>query len=307
MSAESAAWIESIGILSVPRLKKFRGANFGGLASIAYALFTEADQYRITCDMVNLLFVFDDLTDELPAQDGRDIAKISLNALSDWKTPRPYGEHPVGEMHRSLSERLHSVANPQILDKFIANYNKYLKAVIFEAEDRDAKTTRSSLESYLALRRETGAVTCCFNLLLIPLEIPDDILRDPRIVYLETLGLDMVCVGNDILSFNVEHARGDTHNAVIVVMHEQGLCIQDAMDFVGAWYREKVEQFCNAMRDLPPCHSVAVRNAVKMYVAGVANWVTANYEWSLGSVRYFPAGHDPTGTDWIVPLMPQTT
>jgi hypothetical protein len=107
----------------------------------------------------------------------------------------------------------------------------------------------------------------------------------------------------DILSFNVEHARGDTHNAVIVVMHERGLSSQEAMDFMGVWYREKVEEFCTAMRDLPPCGSVCVRDQVKMYVTGIANWVTGNYEWSLRSGRYFPAGEDPLGSSWVVPLL----
>jgi hypothetical protein len=107
----------------------------------------------------------------------------------------------------------------------------------------------------------------------------------------------------DILSFNAEQARGDIHNAVIVVMQEQTLSIQDAMDFVGAWYRETVEEFCTAMRDLPPCRSVAMRNGVKMYVAAIANWVTSNYEWSLRSGRYFAVGQDPAEIGWVVPLM----
>lgn len=96
----------------------------------------------------------------------------------------------------SFSERLHLISSADVLDEFTVNYNKYLTAVIAEAEDRDRQTVRSSLESYLALRRETGAVTCCFNLLLIPYGIPPHILRDSRITHLETLGLDLVCVGN---------------------------------------------------------------------------------------------------------------
>ncbi|KAJ7879303.1 isoprenoid synthase domain-containing protein, partial [Mycena olivaceomarginata] len=290
VSAESIAWIESLCILSGPRLKPFRAANFGALASIVYYHFTDPRHYRVACDLVNLLFVFDDLSDQLSAQDARAVAATSMDALRNWEIPRAAGEHPVGEMHRSFSERLHLISSADVLDEFTVNYNKYLTAVIAEAEDRDRQTVRSSLESYLALRRETGAVTCCFNLLLIPYGIPPHILRDSRITHLETLGLDLVCVGNDILSFNVEYARGDTHNAVIVVMHERGLSSQDAMDFMGVWYREKVEEFCTAMRDLPSCGSVHMRDQVKMYVTGIANWVTGNYEWSLRSGRYFPAG-----------------
>jgi len=305
VSAESLAWIESLSILSGPQMKKFRAANFDTFASMAFAYLTDMHHFRIACDLVYLLFVLDDFTDELSGEEARCIAAISLDALRDWKTQRPQGEHPVGEMHRSFSERLNLSASSQTLDRFMGDYETYLKAIIDEADDRDSRTIRPSFESYVNMRRETGAVKCCFDLLLIPHEIPGDILSDSRITYVERLGHDLVCVGNDILSFNAEHARGDIHNAVIVVMHERGLSFQSAMDFVGAWYRETVEEFCIAMRDLPPCASVTIRNRVKMYFAAIANWVTSNYEWSLRSRRYFPAGHDPLESGWVVPLLLQ--
>ena len=101
----------------------------------------------------------------------------------------------------------------------------------------------------------------------------------------------------------MEQARGDTHNAVLVVMGEQGLSAQDAMDFVGKWYCEAVEEFLEAMRDVPQCGSVIIRTRVKMYFAAIANWVTSNYEWSLLSGRYFAADQDPLENGWIVPLL----
>lgn len=82
-----------------------------------------------------------------------------------------------------------------MLDRFITNYNAYLKAVIAEAQDRDYKHVRT-FDSYLTLRRETGAVKSCLNLLLLEHEIPGDLLEDSHIARMETLGLDLVCVGN---------------------------------------------------------------------------------------------------------------
>ncbi|KAF8171625.1 isoprenoid synthase domain-containing protein [Mycena galopus ATCC 62051] len=303
VSSESLAWIESLSVLSGPDMKKFRAMNFDRFASMAYAYFTDVHHFRVACDIVNLLFVLDDITDQLSAAEVRCIAAISLTAIRDPKTPRPQGEHPVGEMHRSFSECLHLVASPHVLVRFIPNYEIYLEAIVNEANERDQKTVRSSLDAYLTLRRETGAVAVCFDLLLIPHEIPGEILRDPRVARVERLGQDLVVVGNDILSFNAEQARGDIHNAVIVVMHERGLSIQGAMDFIGVWYQETAEEFYTAMRDLPLCGSITIRSRVKMYFAGIANWVTSNYEWSLGSSRYFPPGQDPMESGWIVPLL----
>ncbi|KAJ7657698.1 isoprenoid synthase domain-containing protein [Mycena polygramma] len=311
VSTESLAWIESLGILSAVEMKKFKDVHFDIFASMAYAYFTDVRHFRVACDVVQQLFLLDDLTDEMSAPEARCVAAVSMDGLRNWKVPRPQGEHPVGEMLRSCSERLHAVASQYILDRFIHNYELYLNAVVDEAGDRDHKTMRSSLDSYLTMRRETGAVKVCFDLLLIPHNIPNHILEDNRIIRVETLANDIICVGNarpsdrDILSFNREQARGDVHNAVIVVMQERGLSIQEAMDFIGAWYRKSVEDFCVAMRDLPPCGSVSIRNQVKDYIAGIANWITSNYEWSLRSGRYFPPGEDPMESGWIIPLMPK--
>jgi Holliday junction resolvase-like predicted endonuclease len=52
----------------------------------------------------------------------------------------------------------------------------YLKAVIDEANDRDHQTIQSSMDAYLTMRRDTGAVKCCFDL-LIAAEILHDILK----------------------------------------------------------------------------------------------------------------------------------
>ncbi|KAJ7644873.1 isoprenoid synthase domain-containing protein [Roridomyces roridus] len=213
-------------------------------------------------------------------------------------------EHPFAKMHRTFAQRLRATTDLALIDKFMANYSLYLHAVVQEAEERGKLKIRDTLTSYLELRRNTGAVTCCFNLLLLPFDIPEDVLADPRIAQLETIGLDLVCVGNDILSFNVEQARGDIHNAVIVVMKEHELSVQAAMDFIGAWYHRNTDEFCALMRDLPACKDdLETRNQLKKYVAGLADWVTSNWEWSLNSGRYHLEGEELGKGGWVVPLL----
>ncbi|KAJ7899013.1 isoprenoid synthase domain-containing protein [Mycena leptocephala] len=198
----------TLSILSAPQMKRFKADNFGRFASMAYTYFTDIHHFRVACELVHLLFVLDDMTDKMSVEEARFIAGISLKSLRNWKTPRPLGEHPVGEVHRSFSERFHLVASAEIMDRFLTNYDMYLKAVIDEANDRDHQTIRSSMDAYLTMRRDTGA---------------------------------------DILSINAEQAGGDIHNAAIVVMQdpEQTLSIQDTMDFVGAWYQIYVATIAN--------------------------------------------------------------
>lgn len=90
-------------------------------------------------------------------------------------------------------------------------------------------------------------------------------------------------------------------------MKERGLSIQEAMDFIGEWYQSKAEEFCNVMRELPPCGTIDTRNQIKMYVTAIANWVTGNFEWSLRTRRYFTVDQDPVKDGWAVTLRRKTT
>ncbi|KAF7336458.1 Terpene cyclase [Mycena sanguinolenta] len=286
VSAETLAWLESLSIVSTADLRKYHGrVNFCNFSAMTYAHFANIEHFRVACDLINLLFVVDDITDEMSAADARRISVISLQGLR----------------YRFL--RLHRVASSDVLARFITSYERCLEAVVNEADERDRNIVRPSFDSYLTLRRETSAVPICFDLLLLPAEIAETILNDARVARVERLGIELVCMANDILSFNVEQARKATHNAVIVVMRQQELSVQDAMDFVGRWYCQAAEEFLEAMRDVPQCGSVIIRTRVKMYFAAIANWVTSNYEWSLRSGRYFPADQDPLESGWVVPLL----
>src|ERR1700761_338338 len=92
-------------------------------------------------------------------------------------------------------------------------------------------------------------------------------------------------MNQDVVSFNVEQARGDIHNLVIVLMNEQNLSVQEAMDYVGVWYDARGKAFVSAMNSLPSPQKDC--EDLKRYIWGLGNWVTANYEWSFDSMRFF--------------------
>lgn len=89
------------------------------------------------------------------------------------------------------------------------------------------------------------------------------------------------------MSFNVEQARGDFHNIVIMLIRNSGISIQEAMDIVGEWYKKRCNDFVQLSEELPCVSDSAVNQQLKAYVWGLGNWVTGNYEWSLSSRRYF--------------------
>lgn len=75
------------------------------------------------------------------------------------------------------------------------------------------------------------------------------------------------------------------HNIVDVVMREQGLGVQEAMDHVGQMYQATSNQLLDDFRTLP---SFASQDPVaRAYVEGLLEWVQGNVEFSLASGRYF--------------------
>ena len=79
--------------------------------------------------------------------------------------------------------------------RFVRDYETYVAAVIQQAEDRDRNYVRT-IEEYYELRRNTIGAKPSFDLLLLPLEIPEEILEDPRIATLAELSIDMIILGN---------------------------------------------------------------------------------------------------------------
>jgi hypothetical protein len=79
--------------------------------------------------------------------------------------------------------------------RFLFHYEEYAEAVCQQAKDRDMNHVRS-ISDYLDLRRNTIGAKPSFDLLLLPLELPDYILDHPIITELVVLAIDMIILAN---------------------------------------------------------------------------------------------------------------
>lgn len=74
---------------------------------------------------------------------------------------------------------------------------------------------------------------------------------------------------------------------IVSVMHQRGVGIQEAINVVAEWYRQRAAEFITAMNDIPETEDPKVNEDVRKYVAGLGHWATANYEWSFETERYW--------------------
>ncbi|GJJ12837.1 hypothetical protein Clacol_007082 [Clathrus columnatus] len=306
VSADSANWIDSFKLFSPARQLKFRLIDIGTLTALSYPLHSK-EHFRIACDFMNLLFAVDDLSDNLDPHDVRQLADTALDVILHPEKLSAESEHPVGHLHKDFWERLSTIASKTCLDRFVKSYRIYMNAMVQEAKERNVHSVRTSIEEYLKLRRGTSAIQPSFDLLLLPLDIPRLYLESSSIKKLEIIAIDLIAVANDIVSFNVEQARGDIHNFIIVLMNQHNLSIQQAMDLAGNWYKTRARQFLDLHNFLLESHSDndPGQANLKVYIRGIANWVTANYEWSFESQRFFGALHREVYRSGVVDLLPR--
>ncbi|KIK60267.1 hypothetical protein GYMLUDRAFT_74039 [Collybiopsis luxurians FD-317 M1] len=301
--AESAAWVESYHPFDSRAQAAFNRCKFGIFASLAYPC-AEEEHFRVVCDLMNFFFVFDELSDqasgEVVAQQAADI----MNALRNPDQAPTKGDSILGAMTRDFWKRTLQCCSESSAQRFITNFDEYTNSVWQQAVDRDLGIIRDTTK-YFELRRGTIGVRPSFDYFILPADIPDEVIEHPQVERLVIGAIDMTILANDIYSYNKEQATGDdAHNIISVMMKEEGLSVQEAIDRAGSIYCDIAKKFCKDFENLP-VFGGQLDQCVKEYCWGVGNWVTTNIKWSFASERYFGRQGMEVMEHRIVELRPQ--
>ncbi|KAI0333184.1 terpenoid synthase [Cubamyces sp. BRFM 1775] len=287
VSAASAAWIESFKAFSPKGQVAFNRCNFGLLASLAYPIATP-EQLRVGCDLMNLFFVFDELSDVADERHVRVLADTIMDAIRHPHKARPSSEPIVGSVAKQFWEGAIASASQTSQRRFIATFDAYCESVVEQARDRDVSHVHT-VDTYLAVRRENIGAKPSFALLEMDMDLPDEAFYHPTVVELTTWAIDMIIMGNDLCSYNVEQARGDdAYNIVTVVMAQYGVDLHEAIRWIARFHDHLLDLFVTYCESgsLPSWGS-KVDSDLARYIEGIANWVRANDCWSFESQRYF--------------------
>ncbi|KAK7448143.1 hypothetical protein VKT23_013902 [Stygiomarasmius scandens] len=282
---QSAKWTESYDAFDAKAQDAFNRCNFGYFSSLAYSR-ASGLHYRVACDLMNLFFVFDELSDEASGDVAAQQAADIMNALRHPDIIPTEGDSILGAMTRDFWRRTLRCASKSSAERFIRNFDEYTDAVRQQAVEREAGIQRN-LKEYYSLRRGTIGVRPSFDYFLISEDIPDEVLLQPRIEKLILAAIDMTILANDIYSYNKEQAVGDDiHNIVSVIMREENFTVQQAMDYVGNIYIGVRDNFLENYRNLP-VYDEPINSLLRQYCWGMGQWVTTNIKWSFKSERYF--------------------
>ncbi|KAI0295705.1 terpenoid synthase [Russula brevipes] len=304
VKAESAAWARSFGAFSPKAQHAYDRCDFNLLACLAYPLLNK-DRARTGCDLMNMFFVYDEYSDVAHEDEVQVMADIIMDALRNPHTPRPKGEWIGGEVTRQFWELAIKTASPGSQKRFIEHFGTYTQSVVQQAADRTHKHVRS-IQEYLEVRRDTIGAKPSFAILETGMDLPDEAVRHPIIEELAILSIDMILLGNDVASYNLEQARGDdNHNIITIVMHHNKTDIQGAMDWVYNYHKELEAKFMDIYENKIPKFGEPVDADLAVYVDGLGNWVRASDQWGFESERYFgKKAPEIQKTRWVT-LMPK--
>ncbi|KAF9040486.1 terpenoid synthase [Hymenopellis radicata] len=296
--AASSAWLESFHAFPPKAQSAFNRCDFNLLASLAYPK-SKIEHLRTGCDLMNLFFVFDSYTDFANAKEARKLADIVMDSLRRTYLQRPADENIIGEITRQFWLRAVESANQDAQDVFIETFET------LHYFNRDANHLRN-VESYLEVRRDTIGAKPSFALLQLDLDLPPGFLADPIVQDMTILAIDLLIIGNDICSYNVEQARGDGHNIVTVAKNSLCLSLDDALTWISNLHDVSAEMFLERYSFLQDDHAVYQSSeAAQEYIDGVGNWVRANDCWSFESERYFGKDGPMVQNSRLVELLPR--
>ncbi|MGH6657172.1 MAG: terpene synthase family protein, partial [Actinocrinis sp.] len=183
-----------------------------------------------------------------------------------------------------LRERLRRMATPAQFDRFAGQTVYYLLALTWEAAHRERRTL-AELDEYVEMRRYSGAVYPCLALIDVinGFELPSELWSSPRLREVNEAAADIICWGNDIMSYPRE-IRRSTHvlSLPAVLVQADKLTIDEAL-------REAADRHDQRVRDFQRMQAPLLEQGderVARYLSDIRSWISGHLAWSAETRRY---------------------
>ncbi|KAL9487903.1 hypothetical protein ACSS6W_000180 [Trichoderma asperelloides] len=275
---ESEEWLSEFCSFGPKMKKKVNKCDFSYFCAIA-APFAPRSRFRTLCDWGNWVFPYDDMFDNGCL---RDKPEESQRVMESLMMPM-MGKSSYSDMADRLRivQAHDKVAPTGVRKRFALAMQGYCQGALIQIDNHFASKT-PSLEEIVLIRRKSAGCKPLYHLVEYAhdLRVPDEVFDNPVIQELECLGMDMVAISNDILSYRKEQAEGVPHNMVTVCC-ASGMSLQKAFNTVGKLLEQRYQRWDKAEASLPSWGKEADLQ-VRKYIEGIKCVVKANLNWSQG-------------------------
>lgn len=269
-----------------------------GLCDFAYfaavmAPDADLERLRTICDWGNWIFPFDDIFDDGEcSKDYAGAQAIIGRVLSVFNTDISSEKHwtdktaPIVTFHDDIWVRIRDSGPPSTARLYARAMMDYCAGTLDQVQYAATLHNGYCLEQMLAMRRKSVCVAALFALVQFGQQIllPDFVQEHPVVKEIETIGIDLTLMHNDILSYDKEDAEGVPHN-LVAVCRMQGMSAQEAVDRVAELIDRRHEKLEEAMNSIPTWDE-ATDLQLALYTEGIRDVVKANLYWSFRTARF---------------------
>ncbi|KAF9014296.1 isoprenoid synthase domain-containing protein [Cyathus striatus] len=300
VARETRLWIDSYKIMSDRKRDQYSSGKIEALCSHAYP-FACREEFKTICYWVNLLFIIDEISDRQTGKGARVTGDIVVKVLED---PKWDDGSPLSGMVKDFSERFIPNAGENTQSRFISFMKTYRNAFSFEAELRQEDKILD-MASFIQLRKDDSAVPGCLALVEYALgyNFPHEVWEHEIFQAACEAVVEYVSFANDIYSYDMEQSGNIAGlNIVTVLMHENNIPLQEAMDRAGIYVNKQLKIYLEAKSRMP---SLGFSQDACHFIEAIGHWMIGSIEWSLEGQRYFGPRHLDVKHTRIVTLTPR--
>lgn len=247
------------------------------------------DTLRLISDWCTWMFARDDLLDDPNYfRHPERLATLDTRFLEILRGAKPdVNDAPLSMVLATLRDRLRPKVPADLwMRRFVRSVKEHFEATLWEAINR-AEGIVPDLATYNRMRPITGGMDVDTDFIEISagIYLPPEVHGHHVVGSLTRLSNLSVCWTNDFFSLQKELARGDVHNIVVVIQHEDGLSLEDAIKAAIEMNEESVHTFLDLEQALPS-FGPAIDENLEQYVSVLKARMSGNLAWSIGSARY---------------------
>ncbi|PTB60117.1 hypothetical protein M431DRAFT_502236 [Trichoderma harzianum CBS 226.95] len=255
-------------------------------------------RFRTLCDWGNWVFPYDDMFDNGHLRDRPEESQLVMESLmmpmlggASIKGMNTKDRLRIVQFHDTVIKRMAMKTSNGVQRRFALAMQGYCRGALVQIDNQFAGK-RPTLEEIAMIRRESAGCKPLYHLVEYAhcLRVPDEVFDHPVIQELENIGMDMVAISNDILSYRKEQAEGVPHN-MVTACRLNGLSAQEAFDKVGKLLEDRYWRWDRAEASVPSWGEEADVQ-VRKYIEGIKCVVRANLNWSFKSERYLGSNPD---------------
>ncbi|UKZ74540.1 hypothetical protein TrVFT333_002210 [Trichoderma virens FT-333] len=264
--------------------KKINKCDFSYFCAIAAPLASRS-RFRTLCDWGNWVFPYDDMFDnghlrDRPVESQRVMESLMMPMLDKFSRKDIGVEDRlrIVKFHDTVVKRMAIETPIGIQKRFALAMQGYCRGALVHIENQFSGK-RPTLEDIAMIRRQSAGCKPLYHLIEYAhcLRVPDEVFDHPVIQELENLGMDMVAISNDILSYRKEQEEGVPHN-MVTVCRLNGMSAQQAFDKVGRLLENRYQRWDRAEASVPSWGEEADIQ-VRKYIEGIKCVVKANLNW----------------------------